>query len=80
MGLKKGNFHSVLIGAIDNILAAPVASGEMILIRPKVYFEFADPALEKLPATHKVMLRMGPENAKSIKASLTSLRAKLLIK
>ena len=80
MGLSKGNFHSVLIRAIDNIIEAPDASGDMILVRPKVYFEFADPALEKLPATHKLMLRMGPENANRVKSSLKSLRSKLMQK
>ncbi len=80
MGLSKGNFHSVLIRAIDNIIEAPDASGDMILVRPKVYFEFADPALEKLPAAHKFMLRMGPENANRVKSSLKSLRSKLMQK
>ena len=78
MGLNKGNFHSVLIRAIDNVLAAPAATGDMILVRPKVYYEFADPALEKLPATHKLMLRMGSNNEQSIKQSLKSIRSKLI--
>lgn len=78
MGLTKGNFHSVLIRAIDSIIAAPEVSGDLNLVRPKVYFEFADPALEKLPATHKLMLRMGPENASRVKSSMKSLRAKLV--
>ena len=80
MGLNKGNFHSVLIRAIDNLLAAPAAGGEIILVRPKVYYEFADPALEKLPATHKLMLRMGSNNEQSLKQSLKSIRAKSLQK
>jgi len=80
MGLNKGNFHSVLIRAIDNLLAAPDANNDMILVRPKVYYEFADPALEKLPATQKLMLRMGPDNEQRAKTSLRSLRAKLLQK
>jgi hypothetical protein len=80
MGLTKGNFHSVFIRAIDNIIAAPEVSGDLNLVRPKVYFEFADPALEKLPATHKLMLRMGPENANRVKSSMKNLRAKLIQK
>lgn len=80
MGLTKGNFHSVFIRAIDHLLAAPDASGDMNLLRPKVYYEFADPALEKLPATHKLMLRMGPAHEQQVKTTLRSLRAKLLQK
>lgn len=78
LGLKKKNFHSVLIGAIDNILAAPDIQGDLLLLRPKVFYQYADPALEKLPQTHKLMLRMGPENARSVKASLRQLRTRLI--
>jgi hypothetical protein len=80
LGMSKHNFHSVLIRAIDRVLAAPDASGDLILIRPKVYFEFADPALEKSSAVHKLMLRMGPDNAAKVKASLRNARVKLLQK
>lgn len=78
LGLKKPNFHSVLIAAIDNVLAAPDAQGDLLLVHPKVFYQYADPALEALPQTHKLMLRMGPENARSVKASLRQLRARLV--
>jgi hypothetical protein len=78
LGLKKPNFHSVLIAAIDNVLAAPDARGDLLLLRPKVFYQYADPALETLPQTHKLMLRMGPENARSVKASLRQLRTRLV--
>lgn len=78
LGLKKPNFHSVMIAAIDNILATPDIQGDLLLVRPKVFYQYADPALETLPQTHKLMLRMGPENARSVKASLRQLRARLV--
>jgi hypothetical protein len=80
LGSGKGNFHSVLIRAIDKVLIAPDANGDMLLIHPKVYYEFADPALEKLPEAHKLMLRMGPDNAEKVKGSLRNIRVKLLQK
>jgi hypothetical protein len=80
LGMNKGNFHSVLIRAIDRVLKAPDADGDMLLIHPKVYYEFADPVLEKLPDIHKLILRMGPDNAAKVKASLRNLRTKLLQK
>ncbi len=79
LGLKKSNFHSVLIAAIDHVLAAPEVQGDVLLIQPKVFYQFADPVLEKLPQTHKLMVRMGPENARSVKASLRKLRSRLLV-
>lgn len=78
LGLKKSNFHTVVIGAIDNLLAAPDVQGDLLLVHPKVFYQYADPALEKLPQTHKLMLRMGPENARSVKASLRQLRTRLV--
>jgi hypothetical protein len=78
LGLKKPNFHSVVIAAIDNVLAAPDARGDLLLVRPRVFYQYADPALESLPQTHKLMLRMGPENARSVKASLRQLRSRLV--
>lgn len=80
LGSGKGNFHSVLIRAIDKVLSAAEAGGDILLIHPKVYYEFADPALEKLPDVDKLMLRMGPDNAEKVKASLRNLRVKLLQK
>lgn len=77
MGVKKGNFHSVFVGAIDNLLMAPIVEGELLLVRPKVFYQYADPELEKLPPTHKLLLRMGPENTRSIQTSLKKLRIKL---
>lgn len=78
LGLKKGNFHSVLIAAIDNVIAAPDVQGDLLLIQPKVFYQFADTALERMPLTHKLMVRMGPSNAATVKASLRRLRVKLL--
>lgn len=77
MGLKKGNFHSIFIGAIDEILSAPVVEGDLALIRPGVFYKYADPELEKLPPYRKLLLRMGPENTRSLQTSLRALRAKI---
>jgi hypothetical protein len=78
LGLKKPNFHSVLIAAIDNVLAAPEANGDLLLVQPKIFYQYADPVLEQLPQTHKLMLRMGPDNARQVKSSLRALRQELV--
>jgi hypothetical protein len=36
---------------------------------------YADPALESRSAGQKLLMRMGPDNAKAVKAKLTELRA-----
>lgn len=79
MGLKaKNNFHSVMINAIDTLLATPVIEEDITLVRPKVFYQYADPALEKLPPIQKLLLRMGPENAKKLKEHMQKVRTHLI--
>jgi len=77
-GVDRGSFHNVLLGVIDNMLAAPVLDEEIVLVQPKVFFQYEDPALEKAPQTHRLLWRMGPENTRAIQASLRELKRELL--
>jgi hypothetical protein len=65
------------VEAIDDLLAAPEIPGAIKLVRPKVLYLFADPALEELSAGQKIMIRMGVENAVRIKARLREFRQEL---
>lgn len=76
LGYPNGYFNDRLIQAIDDMLAAPeVASPK--LVQPKVLYEFADPALESLSAGQKILVRMGPDNAKRVKDKLRAIRREL---
>jgi hypothetical protein len=77
LGYPKKYFNDRLVEAIDDFLAAPEVSGPVKLVRPKVMYEFADPALEALSAGQKILIRMGPENAALIKTKLRDLRREL---
>ena len=44
---------------IDHLLAAPDAPETLALVRPNVYYEFADPALQSLSSGQKILLRVG---------------------
>ena len=74
LAATKGSFHASLLKAIDHLLQAPEQRGEIELIRPSVMYKYANPALEKLSAPHKLLLRTGPENTQKIKAVLKELR------
>jgi hypothetical protein len=71
-------FNDRVIEVIDHLLATPDLEGEIALARPSVQYEFADPALEARSAGQKVLLRMGKDNAMTVKAKLRELRAKLV--
>jgi hypothetical protein len=75
LGYPNGYFNDRLVEVIDNLLATPEPKGPIELVRPNVMYTYADPALEARPAGQKLLIRMGPENAKKIKAKLTELRA-----
>lgn len=75
LGYPNGYFNDRLVEVIDNLLATPEPKGPVELVRPNVMYTYADPALESRSAGQKLLIRMGPENAKAIKAKLTELRA-----
>ena len=67
-------FNDRLIEAIDNLLAAPEATGSEKLIRNKVLYEFVDPGLEARSAGQKIMIRMGADNSRRVKGKLREIR------
>jgi len=75
LGYPNGYFNDRLVEVIDNLLQAPDPKGPIDLVRPNVMYIYADPAMESRSAGQKLLIRMGPENAKAVKAKLTELRA-----
>jgi hypothetical protein len=75
LGYPTGYFNDRLVKVIDLLLATPQVAGPIELVRPNVLYEFADPALEALPAGQKILIRIGPDNAAAVKAKLMELRA-----
>ncbi len=75
LGYPDGHFNDRLVEAIDTMLAAPKLEEAPKLVQPKILYEFADRDLEALPAGQKLMLRIGPGNAESVKKRLREIRA-----
>jgi hypothetical protein len=73
-GYPNGYFNDRLVEALDVMIAAPESPGGLAVTQPKVFYEYADPKLEGLPAGQKIMLRMGPENAARVKVKLREIR------
>lgn len=78
LGYPKGYFNDRLVEVIDHLLAAPAVDGPARLTQPHILYKFADPQLEKASAGHKIMLRMGSQNALVVKARLREIRAELV--
>jgi hypothetical protein len=75
LGYPGKYFNDRLVQAIDSMLATPDVQDPILLVRPKVFYQFADPKLEALPAGQKLLIRMGPQNASIVKAKLQEFRA-----
>jgi hypothetical protein len=77
LGYPNRNFNDRLIEAIDDLLAAPELAS-LDLVQPKVLYEFADEDLQARSAGQKIMMRMGADNARRVKAKLREIRAALV--
>lgn len=78
LGQPGRRFNDRLIEVIDHLLAAPSPRGEIRLVQPSVLYRYADEALEKSSSGHKLLIRMGPDNAGVLKGKLREIKAELL--
>jgi hypothetical protein len=63
--------------AVSRISELPMLTEEVELLQPKVFFEYADPALEALSPLQKQVLRMGPANVRRLQSYLRDLQIAL---
>ena len=73
LGNANKSFRSTFIDAINNIKNAPVIHDPIILVRPKIYYKFADPELESMSTLNKQFIRMGPVNTLLIQDKLNDI-------
>jgi hypothetical protein len=77
LGNSDARVRDAILGGIELMLAAPAPAGELELTQPAVFYKYADPALESLPESQKLLIRMGPRNRAIIVAQLQRLRQAL---
>jgi hypothetical protein len=75
LGYPNGYFNDRLVEVIDHLLDAPEVQGPIRLKVPHVLYEYADPDLQSLSSGRKVMVRMGLDNERRVKAKLREIRA-----
>ena len=77
LGYPDAYFNDRVVEVIDHLLTAPQPVGPVRLIRPHVLYEFADDELHKLSSGRKLLIRIGPDHAASVKAALQGLRDRI---
>lgn len=79
LGYPNGYFNDRLMAAVNDMLAAPNAQPPVKLVATQNgHYAFADPTWESLSVGQKLMIRIGPEHERALKAKLRSIRALLL--
>lgn len=78
LGYPDTYFNDRVVAVIDDMLATPEYDGPIYLEQPNVLYVFADPDLEALSSGQKLILRMGPDNAATLRVVLRTLRAQLV--
>ncbi|GGI89944.1 hypothetical protein GCM10007978_29500 [Shewanella hanedai] len=77
LGYGDMDFNDRMVEAIDIMLDAPIIDTPIELDGVSVNYQFVDPQLESLPNAQKLLVRMGPENSKKVKAALRKLKKNL---
>jgi len=62
LGNPQQRLRQRILAGLELMLDAPQAPTEIELLQPAVFFKYADPSLEALPDTQKLLLRMGARN------------------
>jgi hypothetical protein len=75
LGYPDRYFNDRMVAVIDDMLRAPDVRDPIVLVQPKVLYQFEDPRLEQLSSGQKLLLRMGPGHATAVKSRLRELRA-----
>ena len=71
------DFTNTLQDAITRVLDMELPKSSMALIHPSVMYKFANPQLEALPDSDKLLLRLGKDNLLVMKSVLLELHEKL---
>lgn len=88
LGYPGKYFNNRVVEVIDLLLATPEVKDPVRLTltevkgthempRPWVRYEYAESSLEGRPAGQKILLRMGPDNARQLKAKLREFRQRI---
>jgi Protein of unknown function (DUF3014) len=80
LGYPGKYFNDRLVEVIDHLLQTPEVPAPIPVVQPKVFWEYADASLENRSAGQKLLIRMGPQNARIIKTKLREFRAEIVKK
>jgi hypothetical protein len=79
LGYPGRYFNDRVVAVIDHLLAAPEPEGPLLLEQPKVLYRYSNAGLEALSPGQKLLLRIGPAHARTVKRKLREIRAQIAL-
>ncbi len=79
LGYPKKYFNDRLIAVLNELLAAPNIKEPVKLVQPNVFFQYADPDLERRSIGQRIMMRIGNKNEALVKVRLREIRQELML-
>jgi Protein of unknown function (DUF3014) len=77
LGVENRSLDETVIAALGRLLDTPIVDGPIRLQPKGISYRYADDRLEDLTSAQRQLLRTGPDNTKSIQASLRRIAAAL---
>ena len=79
IGYPNQYFNDRLMIVLDHLLAAPEIEEPVQLVRPKFYYQYADPDHESHSIGQRILMRIGRDNEQIIKAKLQGIKQELIL-
>lgn len=79
LGYPNQYFNDRLMTVIDHLLATPEITEPISLIQPKFFYLYADAELENRSIGQRILMRIGLDNERMIKAKLSEIRQALIL-
>lgn len=79
LGYPNQYFNDRLMTVIDHLLAAPEITEPISLIQPKFFYLYADAKLENRSIGQRILMRIGLDNERMIKAKLNEIKQALML-
>lgn len=78
LGYPGASFNNRLIAVLDHLIGTPKVAEPIALVKPKIYWEYADPALESASSGRRLLWRIGSDNRAALVARLTAIRGRIV--
>ena len=79
IGYPDQYFNDRLLFVIDHLLATPDLTNPVQLVQPKFYYQYAETGLEARSIGQRILMRVGSDNEKLVKAKLQAIKHALMI-